>query len=92
MTAKKVLITVKEASELTNLSITTLRRGVKTGRFPALRSGGEKSKHSKILFDERMLLKALQGEVLNNVKNEQHRCFLETLSQDEEDCHPLRRK
>lgn len=83
MTIKTDFITIEEASEITNLSVTTLRRGVKEGRFPAVRIGGERSKQSKLLFDRQMLLKALQYELLSNVKDEQRRSFL--LSQDEED-------
>ena len=54
------LIGVKEASELTGLSATTLRRGAKSGRFHHTRTS---TKHSKILFNEAVLLKTLRDEL-----------------------------
>lgn len=59
------LIGVKEASELTGLSVTTLRRGAHSGRFKHTRTS---TKHSKIMFHEASLLKALQDEMSKKTK------------------------
>ena len=59
------LITIKHASHITGLSVTTLRRRVAAGTLPAMRtntSGG------KLLFDEALLLKALRQELLSNMR------------------------
>ena len=82
MTKKVRFIGIREASEITGLSETTLRRGVETGRFLAIKSGGDSG---KFLFDEAMLLKVLQDEALGRVKNDERRSYLASLFKDEED-------
>ena len=82
MTKKVRFIGIQEASALTGLSETTLRRGVETGRFLAIKSGGDSG---KFLFDEAMLLKVLQDEALGRVKNDERRSYLASLFEDEED-------
>lgn len=56
--AKKVSIT--EAAEATGLSVASLRRGVKSGRFPAIRAGS--SETGKLLFDIEKLEQRLEQE------------------------------
>jgi hypothetical protein len=82
MSKKVRFIGIQEASEITGLSETTLRRGVETGRFLAIKSGGDSG---KFLFDEAMLLKVLQDEALGRVKNDERRSYLASLFKDEED-------
>ena len=82
MTKKVRFIGIQEASELTNLSVTVLREGVKSGRFPAIKSGG---KAGKYLFDEAMLLKVLQDEALGRVKDDERRSYLASLFKDDDD-------
>ena len=80
---KKVrFIGIQEASALTGLSETTLRRGVETGRFLAIKSGGDSG---KFLFDEAMLLKVLQDEALGRVKDSKRRSYLASLFKDDDD-------
>jgi len=57
-------IGIKEASELTGLSVATLRRGVHSGRFPAIRAN---SSQGKILFAPEGLLQVLRQEALDNL-------------------------
>lgn len=57
-------IGIKEASELTGLSVTTLRRGVHSGRFPAIRAN---SSQGKILFAPEALLQVLRQEAVDNL-------------------------
>lgn len=57
-------IGIKEASELTGLSVTTLRRGVHSGRFPAIRAN---SSQGKILFAPEGILQVLRQEALDNL-------------------------
>lgn len=89
MTIKKVrFISIDEAAKITGISITTLRRGVQTGRFPATRVGAGQS---KILFDEQLLLQTLRNEALGNVTDEQPRSYLASLFQkpaDEDEVKP----
>ena len=59
-------IGIKEAAELTGLSVTTLRRGVHSGRFPAIRAN---KSQGKILFSTEALLQILRQEALNNLLN-----------------------
>ena len=82
MTKKVRFIGIQEASEITGLSLTTLRRGVESGRFLAIKSGGDKGRY---LFDEAMLLKTLQDEALGRVKDDERRSYLASLFKDEED-------
>lgn len=82
MTKKVRFIGIQEASEITGLSETTLRRGVETGRFLAIKSGGDSG---KFLFDEAMLLKVLQDEALGRVKNDERRSYLASLFKDDDD-------
>lgn len=82
MTKKVRFINIQEASEITGLSETTLRRGVETGRFLAIKSGGD---NGKFLFDKAMLLKVLQDEQLGRVKDSKRRSYLASLFKDEED-------
>jgi hypothetical protein len=82
MTKKVRFISIQEASEITGLSETTLRRGVETGRFLAIKSGGDSG---KFLFDEAMLLKVLQDEALGRVKNDERRSYLASLFKDDDD-------
>lgn len=56
--AKKVSIT--EAAEATGLSVASLRRGVKSGRFPAIRAGS--SETGKLLFDIARIEQRLEQE------------------------------
>ena len=57
-------IDIKEAAELTGLSVPTLRRGVHSGRFPAIRANRSQG---KILFATEALLQILTQEALNNL-------------------------
>lgn len=82
MTKKVRFIGIQEASALTGLSDTTLRRGVETGRFLAIKSGGDSG---KFLFDEAMLLKVLQDEALGRVKDDERRSYLASLFKDDDD-------
>lgn len=82
MTKKVRFIGIQEASALTGLSETTLRRGVETGRFLAIKSGGDSG---KFLFDEAMLLKVLQDEALGRVKNDERRSYLASLFKDDDE-------
>ena len=59
-------IGIQEAAELTGLSVTTLRRGVHSGRLPAIRAN---KAHGKILFSTEALLQVLRQEALNNLLN-----------------------
>ena len=59
-------IGIKEAAELTGLSVTTLRRGVHSGRLPAIRAN---KAQGKILFSTEALLQVLRQEALNNLLN-----------------------
>ncbi len=65
MTKKLKFIGTQEAADLTGLSEEVLRRGVKSGRFAAIKAGGNNGKY---LFDEAMLLKTLEDEALSRVK------------------------
>lgn len=60
------LITLKEASELTGLSITSLRRGIHSGRFPAVRAN---TSQGKLLINEELLQEVLRNEAINNLRN-----------------------
>lgn len=82
MTKKVRFIGIQEASDITGLSETTLRKGVESGRFLAIKSGG---KAGKYLFDEAMLLKVLQDEALGRVKNDERRSYLASLFKDDDD-------
>ena len=82
MTKKVRFIGIQEASEITGLSETTLRKGVESGRFLAIKSGGNSG---KFLFDEAMLLKVLQDEALGRVKNDERRSYLASLFKDDDD-------
>jgi hypothetical protein len=82
MSKKVRFIGIQEASEITGLSETTLRRGVETGRFLAIKSGGDSG---KFLFDEAMLLKVLQDEALGRVKDSKRRSYLASLFKDDDD-------
>lgn len=82
MSKKVRFIGIQEASALTGLSLTTLRRGVESGRFLAIKSGGDKGRY---LFDEALLLKTLQDEALGRVKNDERRSYLASLFKDDED-------
>ena len=53
-------VNIQEASKLVGLSVISLRRGVKTGRFPAIRVGG--TPKSKLFFDLQDLAQALANE------------------------------
>lgn len=82
MTKKVRFIGIQEASALTGLSLTTLRRGAESGRFLAIKSGGDKGRY---LFDEAMLLKVLQDEGLGRVKDDERRSYLASLFKDDDD-------
>jgi hypothetical protein len=82
MSKKVRFIGIQEASEITGLSETTLRRGVEKGRFLAIKSGGDKGRY---LFDEALLLKTLQDEALGRVKDDERRSYLASLFKDEKD-------
>jgi hypothetical protein len=82
MTKKVRFIGIQEASEITGLSLTTLRRGVESGRFLAIKSGGDKGRY---LFDEALLVKTLQDEALGRVKDSKRRSYLASLFKDDDD-------
>jgi hypothetical protein len=82
MSKKVRFIGIQEASALTGLSLTTLRRGVESGRFLAIKSGGDKGRY---LFDEALLLKTLQDEALGRVKDDERRSYLASLFKDDDD-------
>lgn len=65
------LVTLQEASKLTGISVTSLRRGIKIGRFPAIHSGvGEK--RSKILMDVELLEQVLKQEAYASLRPRVH--------------------
>lgn len=82
MTKKVRFIGIQEAADLTGLSVTTLRRGVDSGRFAAIKSGGDSGKY---LFDEAMLLKTLRDEALGRVKDGERRSYLANLFKVDDD-------
>ncbi|WP_058486882.1 MerR family transcriptional regulator [Defluviitalea phaphyphila] len=82
MSKKVRFIGIQEASDITGLSLTTLRRGVESGRFLAIKSGGDKGRY---LFDEALLLKTLQDEALSRVKNDERRSYLASLFKDDDE-------
>jgi hypothetical protein len=53
-------VSIQEASSLVGISVTGLRRGVKAGRFPAIRVGG--TPKGKLLFDLQELAQVLADE------------------------------
>lgn len=65
----KRFINIKQASELTGLSIYALREGVRTGRLPHTRAGSNKS-GGKLLFDIDALTLVLQQEVYDGYKQQ----------------------
>lgn len=60
------LISIQEASNLTGLSVTTLRRGVASGRLPATRAN---KSMGKIMFDPDLLAQVLRNELYSNIRN-----------------------
>jgi len=52
-------VSIVEAARLTGLSVTTLRRGYRSGRFPAVRAG---EGLGKFLFDVSQIERALRFE------------------------------
>jgi len=82
VTKKVRFIGIQEAADLTGLSVTTLRQGVESDRFVAIKSGGDSGKY---LFDEAMLLKTLEDESLSRVKDGKRRSYLASLFKKEED-------
>ena len=63
-TKKRKFINIQEAAEILGISVSTVRRGVEDGRFPAIRAG---AKQGKILFDREMLLEMLRNEAIGNL-------------------------
>lgn len=80
-------IGIQEAAELTGLSVTTLRRGVRSGRFPAIRANRSQG---KILFHPEALSQVLRQEALDNLvkptgfeeEKEEPRSYLASLFDD----------
>ena len=60
------LINIQQASELSGLSVTTLRRRVAAGTLPYTRSNTS-TQRGKILFNEELLMKALESEIIGNL-------------------------
>lgn len=63
--AKMVLL--KQAAETTGLSVWELYNGAKSGKYPAMRIGGERGKW---VFDLELLEARIQELMLQNVKEE----------------------
>lgn len=59
---------ISETSHLTGLSITTLRRGVRSGRFPHVRVGG--TPRGKLLFDLQSLAQVLADEAYSSMQGQ----------------------
>lgn len=59
---------ISEASRLTGLSITALRRGVRLGRFPHVRVGG--TPRGKLLFDLQALAQVLADEAYTSMQGQ----------------------
>ena len=60
------LVSITQAAELTGISVTSLRRGVASGRLPALRAN---SQAGKLLFDPNLLMQVLRQEACNNIRS-----------------------
>lgn len=69
----KTLISIEQAANLLGLSVTTLRRGVASGRFPHTRANLE---GGKLLFDADLLQQVIQRELYASIKHT-HRGFSE---------------
>lgn len=83
MNDNKLYIGIQAASDLTGLSVQTLRRGAESGRFAVIRAGG--GDKGKLLFDRKKLLKRLRDESFGIVKNEKQRSYLASLFDDDDD-------
>jgi len=60
------IVTIKQAAEVTGLSVWELRQGFKAGRYPGLRVGN--SKKGKIIFDLDILDEHIKNMMLASVK------------------------
>jgi len=60
------LITIRQASELSGLSVTTLRRRVSASTLPYTRANTA-TQRGKILFDADLLMDALKNEIVGNL-------------------------
>lgn len=60
------ILTIEQASHLTGLSVTSIRRRIAAGKLPAMRAGIGKG---KLLFYEDQLVKALRQEALDNLRD-----------------------
>jgi hypothetical protein len=61
-------IDITELSRQTGLSITSIRRGVRTKRFPSVRAGG--TPRSKLLFDSEAVKLVLEAEARASINKE----------------------
>ena len=61
-------IDIKEVSRSVGLSVTSIRRGIRTGRFPYIRSGS--TPRGKLLFDLDKIFKVLETEEKKGAHNE----------------------
>lgn len=59
-------VDIKTASALMGISVIGLRRGVKTGRFAAIRVGN--TPKGKLLFNLQDLAQALADEAMSSIK------------------------
>lgn len=59
---------ISETSHLTGLSIISLRRGVRSGRFPHVRVGG--TPRGKLLFDLQALAQVLADEAYASIQGQ----------------------
>jgi len=59
------LISITQASELTGLSVTTIRRRIASGSLPYTRANAQQG---KLLFDAELLQQVLRQEVYNNLR------------------------
>lgn len=61
---------ITETSKLLGLSVTALRRGARSGRFPHIRSGGGNNPRGKLLFDLRAVAQVLAEEAYTSMQKE----------------------
>ncbi len=60
---------IKTTSQLTGISVISLRRGAKTGRFKAIRIG--KALRGKLMFDIQQLSQQLADEAYGVIKEKE---------------------
>ncbi len=66
-TIMSILISITEAAQLTGISVSSLRRGVHSGRFPVTRAN---LKTGKLLFNVELLQEVLRQEAYSNLRRE----------------------